>query len=129
MQGDMMRRLLFPLTLLLAPIVLGAAAHANVWTCSFAGYGEVKGALTLIQDGSDLRLRGAEFMAYHILEDNDVGLVAVRSYAEVGTASKHLGADVMVIDKVTMEFKKGNVFVDATKADNRVRSGTCKRGN
>ena len=115
---------------------LGAFAAASAsskagktWDCVYASYGSSRPAemtdMSLIQDGSMLKIAGAEFLEYRILEDNDVGIVAVRSYAEVSKTSKHLGADVLVIDKRTMDFRKGNVFVEGARADNTVRNGTC----
>lgn len=83
--------------------------------------------MQLVRDANVLQIRGAEFIEYQIIEDNDVGSVAVKSYAEASDGAKHLGSDVLVIDKVTMDFRKGNVFVPGARADNGVHAGTCVR--
>jgi len=70
-------------------------------------------------------IKGAEFIEYTIMEDNDVGIVAVASHAEVGETTKHLGVDVVVIDKATLDFRQGNVFADGARATNKVRRGKC----
>ncbi|MDZ4869196.1 MAG: hypothetical protein SGI91_17880 [Alphaproteobacteria bacterium] len=106
-------------------IVIGAAAPTptRAWDCWFSADGTKRDVtvIRLIQEGRVLMIRGAEFIEYTIMEDNDVGLVAVISYAE----GKHLGADVMVIDKATLEFRKTNVFTDALGADNNPKRGKC----
>jgi hypothetical protein len=127
---DMIKSIVAFVALAFAQVALAAALPVNKvhsWVCSFEGYGEAKGVLTLIRDGSVLRIGGAEFIAYDIVQDNEVGIVAVKSYAEVEGDLKHLGADVLVIDKTTMAFRKGNVFAPGIKADNRVRAGTCRK--
>lgn len=111
--------------LVLTSIAAGAAAPApkRAWTCWHSADGTNKGAavIPLIQEGRVLTLRGAEFIEYVVLQDNDVGLVAVISYAE----GQHLGADVLVIDKATLDFRKTNVFTDGARADNNPRRGKC----
>lgn len=111
--------------LALAAVAIGAAAPApkRAWNCWHSADGTNKGAVVipLIQEGRVLTLRGAEFIEYAILQDNDVGLVAVISYAE----GQHLGADVLVIDKATLDFRKTNVFTDGARADNNPRRGKC----
>lgn len=79
----------------------------------------------LIQEGKSILIEGAEFISYAVIEDNEVGLVAVITYAEVNESAKHLGADVLVIDKATLDFTKANVFAKGLAADNRVRRGRC----
>ena len=79
----------------------------------------------LIQEDGVVKIEGAEFIEYSVLQDNNVGLVAVKSYAETDSRSKHLGADVLVIDKTNFAFMKGNVFMPGAGADNRVRRGQC----
>lgn len=117
------------MALVFLAIALGAAAPkpARVWSCWHSANGAKQDAVAmgLIQEDGVVKIQGAEFMEYAILQDNEVGLVAVISYAEVGDSSKHLGADVLVIDKATQDFTKGNVFVQGAGADNRVRRGKC----
>lgn len=112
-------------TFMFASIVVGSAAPAptHAWNCWFSADGTQRNAtvIRLIQEGRVLMIRGAEFIEYTIMEDNDVGLVAVVSHAE----GKHLGADVMVIDKATLDFRKTNVFTDALGADNNPKRGKC----
>ncbi len=111
--------------LMFASTVVGAAATTptRAWDCWFSSDGTKRDAtvIRLIQEGRVLMIRGAEFIEYAIMEDNDVGIVAAVSYAD----GKHLGADVMVIDKVTLEFRKTNVFTDAVGADNNPKRGKC----
>lgn len=108
-------------------IVASAAAPtpSRAWDCWFSADGTQRDAtvIRLIQEGRVLMIRGAEFIEYTVMEDNDVGLVAVVRYAD----GKHLGADVMVIDKATLEFRKTNVFTDALGADNNPKRGKCVR--
>jgi hypothetical protein len=108
-------------------IVAGAAAPtpSRAWDCWFSADGTQRDAtvIRLIQEGRVLMIRGAEFIEYTIMVDNEVGLVAVISYAD----GKHLGADVMVIDKATLEFRKTNVFTHALDADNNPKRGKCVR--
>jgi hypothetical protein len=110
-------------------IALGAAASKpeRVWSCWHSATGTKQDAVAmgLIQEDGVVKIQGAEFIEYAILQDNDVGLVAVISYAEAGDTLKHLGADVLVIDAATLDFTKGNVFVQGAGADNRVRRGKC----
>jgi hypothetical protein len=103
------------------------AAEPRVWACWHSADGTPKEAvpMSFIEEDGVLRLRGAAFIEFPILQDNEVGLVAVLSHAEVGGATKHLGADVVVIDKITLDFRKGNVFADGAGADNVVRRGKC----
>jgi hypothetical protein len=109
--------------LVFASVVVGAAAPTRAWDCWFSADGTQRDAtaIRLIQEGRVLMIRGAEFIEYTVMEDNDVGLVAVVSYAE----GKHLGADVLVIDKATLDFRKTNVFTDALGADNGPKRGKC----
>jgi hypothetical protein len=79
----------------------------------------------LIQEGGVLMLSGAEFLEYTVMQDNELGIVAVISHAEAGETTKHLGVDVVVIDKATLEFRQGNVFADGAGASNTVRRGKC----
>lgn len=130
-QGAKAMRKLFTVTVVaIAGFSVGAASPqpAEVWSCWHSISGEKDGAspVVLVREGGLIKVRGAEFLEYTILQDNDVGLVAVRGYAENIDASKQLGADVVVIDKKTRAFHKTNVLAENTRADDTPRRGTCE---
>jgi hypothetical protein len=127
-----MSRLLGPLVCsMVTAAAIGTATAAKPeqigWDCWHSANGQQKGAqvIRLVHEDGMITLLGAEFMEYRILENNEVGLVAVRSYAEEDSATKHLGIDVFVIDKKTLAFRKTNTFVDGAGADNTPRRGKC----
>ena len=105
--------------LLLSMLMLsGSAAYARdgVWTCSYPGYGGSKRVVVNFgQRGSKLTTDDGE--SYLVLKDNDVGLIAVRSFSYVDEESTYapglnLGAFVVLIDKRTNRFMRGNVIMD-----------------
>jgi len=109
---------------------VGAASPKpqETWSCWHSISGDKDGAspIVLVRDGSSVKVRGSEFLEYTILQDNEVGLVAVRGYAENIDSSKRLGADVVVIDKTTRAFRKTNVFTESARADSTPRYGKCE---
>jgi hypothetical protein len=125
----MLRSLASALALFAGASVAAAVAPKPVeaWDCwhSASGSKDDAIAIRLVRADGVITIRGAEFIEYAILEDNEVGIVAVRSYADQGDTTKHLGADVVVIDKKTLEFRKTNVFAKGASADNTPRYGKC----
>lgn len=123
-----MRKLLAVTVGVAASFVLGAAApkDAAVWSCWHSISGDKEGAsyVVLVQ-GSDgvLRVKDSEFIEYKVLQDNEVGLVAVRGYAQNLDKTKELGADVVVIDKARQTFSKTNV---GGPKDDVPRMGKCE---
>lgn len=124
-----MRTLLVVGAVAIAGFSVGAAAPkpAEVWSCWHSISGDKDGAspIVLVREGGLIKVRGAEFLEYTIVKDNDVGLIAVRGYAENIDSSKQLGADVVVIDKKTRTFHKTNVLAEDARADDTPRRGTC----
>jgi hypothetical protein len=106
-----------------------AFAGDGTWTCAYPGYGDREPVIvTFEQQGNRLK---AGFEDYVILIDNDVGLVAARSFSYVEKEDEYapglnLGAFVILIDKKTMRFRRGNVLMG--DPDGAAAYGKCKRG-
>jgi hypothetical protein len=114
-----------------------AVAREPIWTCAYPGYTQDREAVivTFVEQGDTLQVTphlpgGEAAEKYVILQDNDVGLVAASSFSffggkDAGSPGLNLGAFVILIDKQTMRFRRGNVLM--TDPDGAVAYGTCKR--
>jgi hypothetical protein len=114
-----------------------AGAREPIWTCAYPGYSENREPVivTFVQQGDTLQVSphtpGWERVEkYVILQDNDVGLVAATSFSyfagkDAAAPGLNLGAFVILIDKQTMRFRRGNVLMG--DADSAATYGTCKR--
>jgi hypothetical protein len=107
-----------------------ALAQDGIWTCAYPGYSDNREPviITFEQRGNTLK-EGVE--EYVVLQDNDVGLVAARSFSYVEKEGGYapglnLGAFVILIDKQTMRFRRGNVLM--SDPDGAAAYGKCKRG-
>lgn len=103
-----------------------AGAREPVWTCAYPGFSGDTVIVTFAQQGNVLK-EGVD--KYVILENNDVGIVAARSFSYVEEEGGYapgvnLGAFVIVIDKTTMRFRRGNVLIGDTEAASS--NGECK---
>jgi hypothetical protein len=104
-----------------------AGARDAIWTCAYPGYfgNREPVIVTFAQRGNTLK-EGVE--EYVILQDNDVGLVAASSFSYVDKTDANpglnLGAFVILIDKQTMRFRRGNVLM--SDPDGAAAYGTCK---
>jgi hypothetical protein len=106
-----------------------AEARDTRWTCAYPGYFKKEPVIvTFEQRGNTLRQDGID--KYVILQDNDVGLVAATSFSYVAKKNEdgpglNLGAFVILIDKKTMRFRRGNVLM--SNPDGAAAYGSCKR--
>jgi hypothetical protein len=108
-----------------------AQAQDTIWTCAYPGHlgNREPVIVTFVQRGNTLTKDGVD--EYVILQDNSVGLIAARSFSYFkegdGLGSGlNLGAFVILIDKKTMRFRRGNVLMSTP--DGAAAYGTCKRG-
>ena len=103
------------------------AAAAEVWLCSYPGFG-VNGDESIsveyeIADGK-VRERSQTLNAqYDILENNDVGLVGARHYAQGDQRHQTVGAYTIALDKRDHTIVRTNTFTDTD--DPAFRRGAC----
>jgi hypothetical protein len=105
-----------------------AEASDATWTCAYPSYfgNREPVIVTFAQRGNTLKDGVDEYV---ILQDNDVGLVAAKSFSYVAKKTDaapglNLGAFVILIDKNSMRFRRGNVLM--SDPDGAAAYGTCK---
>ena len=113
-------------------LVGGDASVATVWSCTYPNFSESKAPTTskYIQDGKVITetISGYIYITikYNVLQDNEVGLVAVEGFASKGKKGNLiLGASVIAIDKKTLSFRVGNVSFG--KFNGMTRNGVCTK--
>ena len=105
-----------------------ASANATLWICGYSGFGQGAGQVLrelLQRDGFLYNYKTDS--RYQILQDNKVGLVAVRSRAILSPIGLHLGANIIVINKDTGDLLTGPFAfgLDETLPNVAHRQGKC----
>lgn len=107
-------------------LLCGFSAHSESFVCTYPSYVnpdkpvliemEIEGARAIVND-----------YEYTVLQNTDIGIVLVRSFAEINSYFKlnDLGLFGMVLNKVTLELTRGSVL-DSDKKTAPV-SGSCLR--
>jgi hypothetical protein len=111
-------------------LVSGPVGAETIWTCAYPGYTPKKDTVIIkfVQNGKTIR---GNYSKYDVLQDNDAGLVAVASFSDWVKGGNppierlELGAFVIMIDKKSMRFRRGNVLYG--EDDGAVRYGKCTK--
>ncbi len=110
----------------LAAAVPGAA-RAETWACAYSGFGVNEDqSVEVLYDVANGRVRehSATLNAdYDILDNNDLGLVAVRHYATGDARHRTIGAYTIALDKRDRTIVRTNTFTDSD--DPVFRRGNC----
>src|SRR5262245_31945992 len=108
------------LVLAISVLFFGSADAQEIWTCTYPGYGQ-RPVLTRFRVEGNYLVDGE--YRYTILENNNLGLVAVRAFANLHEQrGPEIGSFVVLINKKTRQFKHASVLLSR---DIEPASGTC----
>lgn len=96
--------------------------YAEQYTCSYLGYLSNEPVVVKINiEGSKAHDGTSE---YGVLQNNDVGIVLVRSFANLNSnREKEIGLFGFVIEKPSLKMTRGNII--RGESQNAIRHGTC----
>jgi hypothetical protein len=122
--------------LLLACSILGfavpsIAADQQRWTCTWPGFSADRAPVIVRFSRDQNDLVESDFgLHYRILQDNDFGLIAVWSIAEIehGHAEPSIGTMTLVINKKSGALVRANALLDEPDAVNQPTHGRCIAG-
>ena len=102
-------------------------ARAETWACAYAGFGVNEDqSVEVLYDIANGKVREHSTTLnadYDILDNNDVGLVAVRHYATGDGRHRTVGTYTIALDKRDRTIVRSNTFTDSD--DPVFRRGAC----
>jgi hypothetical protein len=112
---------------LLLTFICATSASAEGWTCTYLFSSGVQPTLIQFELSPPDLINTKLHEHYRILQNNDYGLVAVSSIAEIeqGKQQPTVGAATVVIDKGTGEFWLATAIAGQPSDVNQPVHGTC----
>jgi hypothetical protein len=105
--------------------IFSSPSKPTKYICSYPSYSGNKLVLVdIFVDGDRAKIDDDD---YRVLQDTDLGIVMVRSFAQynAGTKADDLGLFGVVIDKKHLKFTRGNILNGGEA--NRIAKGDCKK--
>ncbi len=104
------------------PFCLPARAQ-ETWVCAYAYPGTETVIVKFQVNGDDLIVESQYSEKFKILQNNDIAIVAARSFAEIERGDVAIGAFVVLIDKQNGKFQQSNAILGEPQA----ATGRCTK--